>query len=105
MPDRLTQIAFNRLCASGMVVVSFSLADGNDDQKKSFHSLSSCMYGMTLVSSRTQFNARKIGQKLMKYVENIINFRNACGAVIPACCSECVRQLVSTARTNRSVAL
>lgn len=37
-----SQIALIKLCANGMVG-SCSLADGNDDQKKSFHSLSSCM--------------------------------------------------------------
>lgn len=51
-----TQIAFRRLCASGMVG-SFSLDDGNNDQKKSFHSSSSCIYGMILVNNLTQFNA------------------------------------------------
>lgn len=41
------------------MVGSFSFADGNDDQKKSFHSLSSWIYGMILVSSLTQFKAER----------------------------------------------
>lgn len=52
----LTQMAFRRLCANGMVG-SFSLDDGNNDQKKSFHSSSSCMYGITRVNNLTQFSA------------------------------------------------
>lgn len=57
----LTQTAFIRLCASDDVTPT-SFADGSDDQKKSFHSLSSKIYGTTRVSNRTQFKAvtRKI---------------------------------------------
>lgn len=51
-----SQIALIKLCANGMVG-SCSLADGNDDQKKSLHSLSSWMYGIIRVNKRTQFNA------------------------------------------------
>lgn len=75
----LTQIAFKRLCASGVVESSFSFPDGKDDQKKFRHSASSKIYGKILDKSRTQFNT--------------------------ACCSACVLQLLSTACASLSVAL
>lgn len=51
-------MALIRLCASDDVAPT-SFADGNDDQKKSFHSPSSKIYGMIRVKRRTQFNAGK----------------------------------------------
>lgn len=72
--------AFNKLCARGVAVSSpDSFPDGKDDQKKFLHSESSKIYGKILDKSRTQFKT--------------------------ADCSVCVRQLLSTARTRRSVAL
>lgn len=71
------------------------------------------MYGMTRVNNRTQLsatmnNGKKKKEKRVK-TENKIKINTNewtnSSTILPACCSVCVRQLLSTARTNRSVAL